>query len=188
MLDGNAIAPNELETNIVADPGAHRLEVVAPRSKPWRSDVVLSASRTVVVDVRLQAELPDPEPRVTHSDRRTLGYALGGTGLVLTGIGVGLLTHARALDLKSENTAVHAGNPPDPDLKALALSEYESAVKTQRWGLVVGSVGLAAVGTGLYLLLISDSSSNGSRSTIAGFGLLPSVQGDGARLELRRPF
>jgi hypothetical protein len=94
--DGEAVLPTSYGVGIAVDVGAHHIAAQAPGLLPWREDVQVpsdGAAITVRVPVLELAPAPSPAPAAAAepvppdpgSDgggRRTVGYAVGGVGIV----------------------------------------------------------------------------------------------------------
>lgn len=190
-LDGTVLPAGVLGTEIPLDPGDHDLLVTAPGKKTWeqarlsldasatpvhvRVDLVDGASAaaspaTTAADTPPQAAPPAEQP-ATRGGRadveRTLGFVIGGAGVVALGVaGYYGLT---ALSRKNDESKF-------PDGSQDRLTVYEQARTAQTWGFVFAGIGVAALGTGLFLVLTSHGSDGSVTATgQAGWHVAPSI-------------
>jgi hypothetical protein len=150
------------------DPGEHVITAVAPGRRKWSTRVTIAAGAspspvTVPVLAVEAAVTPSPPPAApaasgavpataegpeasSGSSTRTVGLALTGVGAV--GLAVGAAFFIRTGSLVSErDEAASEGDREGRDDK------HESAKSSQVAALVAGSIGVAALGTGLLLFL-----------------------------------
>lgn len=200
-LDGTVLPAGALGTEIPLDPGDHDLLVTAPGKKPWEQSKLSLGPSATTVHVRVELEdeapaaapptaapatttdaTPQPAPALTDTrgpdtqaseqpssgggdTKRTIGWIVGGAGLVALGVaGYYGLT---AISRKNDESKYPAGSQD-------RLTVYDQARTAQTWGFVFGGVGVAALGTGLYLVLTSHGS-NAPAATGQGWHVTPSV-------------
>jgi len=192
-LDGTVLPAGVLGTEIPVDPGEHDLLVTAPGKQPWeQSGLSLGPSATTVhLRVELQDQAPAAAPPTaarattasttppapasnledtrdvqhpgeqppsggTANAKRTIGFVLGGAGLVALGVaGYYGLT---AISRKNDESKYPAGSQD-------RLTVYDQASSAQTWGLVFGGIGVAALGTGLFLVLTSHGAAAPAAAT-----------------------
>jgi hypothetical protein len=94
--------------------------------------------------------------------QRTVGYIVGGTGVAA----IALAIYQQSVALSRDSLSQDAAANTDTDVQATASELHEQAKQAQTYALVFGTVGLSAVGVGLYLLL-SSSASDASRGQSA---------------------
>lgn len=160
-IDGAPVPVSTTPRSIELDPGEHHILASSPTSLPSESKVTLAEGREVEVMVALEttgASKPPPpvvaEPPAVESPRRdhTLAYvALGAGGvLVVTGL---VLLGIREGDISDIKKACGSnGTCPSAERESLQ-SSHDQAALFGPLGIGVGLVGLAAAGTGVYLLL-----------------------------------
>jgi hypothetical protein len=166
--DGTALAAVALGTAMPIDPGVHHVEVRARGFAPWSADVEIAGGerRELVVGplVRLDTssvETPVPPPtsspveterrgvdgeRHGLSPRKIVGYSLGGTGIVMLGVGTVAGVLAITKSARSEELCAPRCNEEGYTLNG----EAKTAADVSTVALVVGVVAASA---GLYLLL-----------------------------------
>jgi hypothetical protein len=139
-LDGIALPPSVLGTEIPVDPGKHDLAVTAPSKKAWeRPDLDVGSGPPLRVRVELEdapptpsssppgaapATTPQPSPFGSFSQRwpAWIAFGVGAAGLVTGGIAGGL-AFAKASDAKSGcqgSVCPQAGKGPADSAKSLA--------------------------------------------------------------------
>jgi hypothetical protein len=160
-IDGAPVPASTAPRSIELDPGEHHILASSPTSQPSETKVTLAEGREVEVMVVLEtvaaAKQPPPvvvEPPPVEAPRRdnTLAYvALGAGGvLVVTGL---VLLGIREGDVSDIKKACGAnGTCPSAQMASLQ-SSHDQAALFGPLGIGVGLVGLAAAGTGVYLLL-----------------------------------
>jgi hypothetical protein len=159
-IDGAPVPASTTPRSIELDPGEHQILASSPTSQPSETKVTLAEGREVEVMVVLEtaaAAKPPPlvaEPPPVEGPRRdnTLAYvALGAGGaLVVTGL---VLLGIREGDVSDIKKACGAdGTCPSAQMASLQ-SSHDQAALFGPLGIGVGLVGLAAAGTGVYLLL-----------------------------------
>jgi hypothetical protein len=161
-IDGAPVPASTTPRSIELDPGEHHILASSPTSLPSETKVTLAEGRevevTVVLEPTVAAKPPPPpvvaEPPPVEGPRRnnTLAYvALGAGGaLVVTGL---VLLGIREGDISDIKKACGAdGTCPSAEMSSLQ-SSHDQAALFGPLGIGVGLVGLAAAGTGVYLLL-----------------------------------
>ena len=180
MLDGRPLVREAWGTGLALDPGRHKLEVSAPGYTPWTRDLNMGpSSGTDRIEVpklekawdAMAAPAPappmppaDPKPAVvaepehaqpaagsSKSTERTIGYVVGGVGIV--SIGAAIVFAARTSSFASDRDAACPSG--QPCFKQSAFDADQDAHVSQQWMLVTGAAGIALAGAGLYLVLTS---------------------------------
>jgi hypothetical protein len=182
-LDGTTLPPGVLGTEIPLDPGDHKLEVGAPGKKTWRQDQLNLGPSAVVTRVQVTLEddpnaapggaasakgsaavvgvstgagtgtgtgqPPRPEQPVTSGmpTKRLIGYGVGGVGIV--SIGIAVAEELTSIGRNNDLSQYPAGTPERQQVS-------DESSQAQMYAIIFGGVGLAAVGTGLYLVLTSN--------------------------------
>ncbi len=181
-MDG-ALLVEKLDGNgIPVDPGPHKLHVSAPGILPADRDVLVSQGEKnrvvqIVVDaapVPVAAAPPAPKPEPASGggvDRKTLGYLLGGLGVV----GLGSFTFFAVQGKSSEHTLEKTCKPNcSGDQVSSVRSKYVVA------DISLG-VGLAALGVGAWLVFFDDSAApQPEKSARLAVGVRAVAQGAGA--------
>jgi hypothetical protein len=180
---------------IELDPGEHTVQATAPGSKQYESKVTLTEgveSAVVVGLVPLEVEKPPP-PKTpeTPTKNNTLAYvALGAGGVLLvTGVALLLVREGKISDLEK---ACPNGNCPASKKNDLE-STRDSAELFGPLGVTLGVIGLAAAGTGIYLLVRTPKTQDPANGTTtpapnAGLRLGPKPVPGGAMLGLSTTF
>ncbi|HEY6077369.1 MAG TPA: hypothetical protein VIW29_01115 [Polyangiaceae bacterium] len=161
MFDDHPVPPALLGVPKPVNPGAHRISARAPGYEPYSYELTLAEGAAQAIEIALSpvkpaaASVPRSAPAPAPSDKRTGASTLtisllAGGGVALA---VGAVTGIVALNRKhSLDTACNPGCPSDmaSDLDSFRLNRTISYVSF--------GVGIAAVGTGAYLLLHKSSS------------------------------
>lgn len=173
-LDGTLVGEGTLGAAVPVDPGEHQVTATAPSRKMWSTTVTVArgpSTVTVSVPPLLADEPPPPSPvssdpqaaepngdrveaDVSSAAPRTIGWVLIATSAVAAGVGTGF--GLRAASQSSDANAVCPGRtcPTAEGVKMHDDAKVSALLSTVAFG-----VGIAAAGTGLYLLLSSKSSS-----------------------------
>jgi hypothetical protein len=213
-LDGVALPPGALGTEIPLDPGNHAILATAPGKKNWeQANLNLGPSATTVhVRVELEdakpAPAPDPLPLPTPSpvapaaapappapepeaaspvDQGSTLDPKAIAGFAVGGVGIvalGFATYYGVTALSRKND--EANYPAGSEDRLLV---YDQASGAQTAELVVGGVGLVCVGVGVYLVVSSLSHrSNVLPPVTSGLRVLPSAGPGGGGLSLSGVF
>ena len=158
-IDGAPVPATTAPRAIELDPGEHHILANSPTSKLSESKVTLTEGGEVEVMVALEpngpATPPPVEPPVAETSHRndTLAYVAIGAGgaLLVTGL---VLLGIRQGDVSDIKTACGADGacPAGADRSSLQ-SSHDQAALFGPLGIGLGVVGLAAAGTGVFLLL-----------------------------------
>jgi len=164
--DGVELGAASLDTPLPVDPGPHSVTATAPDHEPRVFDVVLREAESQSVEVEPGAKRAKgvvtevTSDQAPSSNQKTVGYVLGGVGLV--GLAVGTVAGVMVLERKSTVDA-------NCDSAKRCNSEGFDAAESGRTlgvvttaGLVVGALGLAS---GAYLIL-SSSKEQGPRTAL----------------------
>jgi hypothetical protein len=137
------------------NPGTHRLSARAPGRAPYASQITLAEGGRETVQISLEAAVAPSRPAAPaatarHRTSPLTFVLLGGGGLAIvagTATGIAALSHKSSLD-----AACKPGCPTN-------MSEELSAFRRDRTlSYLAFGVGLAAAGTGAYLLLHESAS------------------------------
>ncbi len=86
-----------------------------------------------------------------HTTMRAIGYVTGGVGVALFGL---TAYYAVTAGSRSSDSNAAASNP-DPNVKATSSTLYDQAKQAQTYAYVTGGIGIAAIATGVVLVLVS---------------------------------
>lgn len=167
--DGEPVARAQWSQVAPVDPGEHVVQAEAPGKKPWKT--VVSVGRggdTIVVSVPMLEDVgaptspaaaapqpsaspqPNDQPPSTTSvvSSRTLGWVVGGAGVLALGVGSGF-----GLAALSDHGGATSRCPSSPCTDATGVSMEDSA-KTKAWVADAGlGLGLVGVAVGAWLVL-----------------------------------
>jgi hypothetical protein len=185
--DGIVLGAAAWGTSSPVDPGEHAVDATAPGHKPFHATVTLApsaAGEIVVTELEREAVIAppapteppasvpvvgpprEPEPEPDGSGRRTVGYAVGGVGIV--GLGIGSIFGISALGKASD------ANSACPDTRcanADAVRTNDEAKTAATVSTVAFAIGAVAVAAGVYLVLSAPSSKKSAtaRALAGGF-------------------
>lgn len=179
-LDGKELAADELAAGIEVDPGEHVVSATGGDGK-GETKATLAAGETRSVTLKLVAKKYAKvvrKPATTTSSKRTIGFVIGGIGIVgLATAGItGAMLLSRDKQIK-DNCPNKECNREGRDL--IDGNKPLFAVNAVAWG-----VGVVGVGVGAYLVLSSKSGGETPTETAVGPALLPG----GAGIALGRSF
>jgi hypothetical protein len=158
--DGEEVPQAEWGVATPVDPGDHLIEVSAPGRPPWKTSVHVGpdgdAKVVVVPELAATHATASVEPTSAGGTSeppkqgdRTLGWIVGGAGVVA--LGVGAFFGVRALSDRHDATN---GCPSSPCSNADAISTNDRA-KTEAWVADVGlGLGVVGVAVGVYLVFV----------------------------------
>ena len=153
-LDDRPVPPALLGVPKPVDPGTHRLSARAPGRAPYAADVTLPEGDRQTVEIAFASPSPSSTPAAESAPRHQTSVLtivlLAGGGL---GIAAGTVTGVAALSHKSSLDAACKPGCPTNMSADLAAFRRERALSYVGFGL-----GLAAAGTGAYLLFHEGSS------------------------------
>jgi len=190
-IDGAALEAAVLGTAVPIDPGDHAIEATAPGKTPYKASFHVDAQASSIVDVPALVDAPvavtpppvvgephhDEAPADNGSTKRTVGYIVGGAGIVA--IGVGAYFGVRTLSLASD---VSSACPNGPCTSPDAIDKNSTAHTDALISDITIGVGVVAIAAGVYLILTSKPSHEANHSA---FQIVPtgSLHGGGAALE-----
>ncbi len=114
-------------------------------------------------------EMPNQEP-ASHT-RRTIGFILGGAGLVA--LGFTAYYQITALGRSSDSDAAAASS--DPAVQATSGPIHDQAVQAQTYAIVTGVGGLLAIGTGIVLVLTDRDRTSSPAPRSSSWWVAPNV-------------
>lgn len=200
-VDGKLLAENLDGTALTADPGAHDFLFEVAGQAPVSQQFVLhegekGRTERIVIGPAMPVPAPSsvsaagaPAKSVTPTDQSAPamssgeGASPGGTkrviGVVVGGVGIGLLglaTYYQATALSRDRDSDAAAASADPSVRATAHTIYGQASQAQTDALILGGIGVASIGVGLFLVLTSGSTSGSSEpAKAAGLSARPFV-------------
>ncbi|WP_394831064.1 PEGA domain-containing protein [Pendulispora rubella] len=175
QLDGESLGSVALGAAIPVDPGEHEITVSAPKKKTWSQKVKFEPgpgntrvpvppledpnAATQPANVFPKGEESTPSPAQSNT-RSTVGYVVGGAGILALGTGIffGLRAKSygdkadreqnKALDYNAEGRRTNAEIQHDA-----AMDDHDKAKTSQTIALVAGATGMVAIGVGVYLVV-----------------------------------
>jgi hypothetical protein len=182
VLDGADLPRSELDVAVPVEPGRHRLEVVFPdgRRQEHTQSLVEGESRVVTVggaDGSPATAVGDMRPAGTT--QRTLGFVVGGAGVVGFGIGVAFLVGSSGKE--GDMNSYRCSSIPCTGSDQVAIDRlYEEARSAHTAGILALTLGGAAVAGGIVLVLTAPS----NRSKAQGLRISPSPVLAGAAMTM----
>lgn len=204
--DGIVVGSGQWGVAVPVDPGAHRVVVSAPGKVTRELNLSLSergATRVVHVEPLEDAPVADtPSPvstrsatalepmppqadaegRVTESGTDSLGWVLGGAGVVGVGIGAVLAVSAKS---KYDDSLAYCDTADTNRCKAEGVSLRDDARARGNYATVAFGLGAAALTVGVVLIASSDDAPDSSSARLQ---MGPSVEPGAASWSLRGRF
>ncbi|HEX8789714.1 MAG TPA: hypothetical protein VF765_02100 [Polyangiaceae bacterium] len=200
-LDGTQLPGGALGTEIPLDPGEHDLVVAAPGKKKWeQSHLALGPSATTVhVRVELEDDTaaapaqaaapsppppsmaasttppedtpggapPGPEHPASSTDPKLVaGIAAGGVGVIA--LGVATYYWVTAISRNNDQNDYPVGSQE-------RLTVYNQAKTAQTWGFVFGGIGVAGLGAGAVLVIMSLHDHSTQPATAGSWHVVPAL-------------
>jgi len=198
-MDGQPLVERLQGTALSIDPGEHvfvftvegsaavqRTFVIQEGEKGRRERILLGGPGAAPALVPAPGTAPPgagaPAPGVamdTNSTARTTGYIVGAVGVGALGLAVFEQLTALSRDNKSNSAAAS----PNPAVRATASQLHSQATTAQTYALVASGIGIAAVGTGLFLIFTNSGDGTPKPSAVR---LVPTVGLGGGGLLLER--
>jgi hypothetical protein len=165
--DGASIGRAAWGTAAPIDPGSHVIQASAAGKKPWSTTISVGPKADVRVEVPVLDDAPRPapppsseaksrpkpqEPMQGPNSRRTLGFVLGGVGLVA--LGAGSYFGIKALSENNQATSLCPGVCRNPEAVSLNSDARTHATVAD----VVIGAGIVALAIGGILVLTSSGS------------------------------
>ena len=161
-MDGAPLVDHLDGTGIEIEPGEHTFAFAIDGQPELERHFVAhegEKARRVAVNFATSAtEKPAPssdaEPKAASggpgaSTRRTVGFVVGAAGLAALGLAV----YYQATALSRSNESNSAAGSADPNVQATSGTLHDEASQAQTYAIISGAIGIAAVGTGLVLVL-----------------------------------
>lgn len=192
QIDGAALAEQAWGVAMPVDPGQHVVRAEAPGKQPFETTLEAAAGSSAGETVEIPALAAVADAGVSgggvaagdstasggSGSRRTLGWVVGGVGVV--SLGVGGYFGLRALSRWSDrNNACAGGCTPEAKV---AGDEAGTAATISTVGFGVGLVG---IGVGTYLLLSSGGEKEAAHDVGSKVTWVPVATQDGAGLLVR---
>ncbi|MFO0749165.1 MAG: PEGA domain-containing protein [Myxococcota bacterium] len=152
-LAGQPIGKSPLES-FPYEAGVYQLEVRARGYKPDMQEVVIVQDEVATVNVSLEVDKTvGPTEPASGGVPSWIGWTLVGTGAVAGGVAT-YLQFGKAFPTQKDANALPVPPAGEPDTEYQRL--HKKAVGYQTAAIVTGLVGVALVGTGVFLLLAED--------------------------------
>jgi hypothetical protein len=182
-VDGEEVPPARWGSGLPVDPGDHIVDATADGQAPWKTSVHVGDNadqQTASLPPQMNGVPPaatatatttaPPEQSPPSNTTRTVGFVVGGAGIVA--VGVGAYFGVRALGDRSDATGLCPSSPcTDPN----GVSKNDSA-KTEAWvaDFAIG-LGLVAVGVGVYLAFVRHDGPTTTNPATGAVSLVPIV-------------
>jgi hypothetical protein len=199
---GVAVAAGALGSEIAVDPGDYEIRAEAPGRKSWSGKVTVppdgatasiaipalevGSGEAAAVPAAAPAAAPAGSADATgdigvepSSSSKTIGFILGGVGIVGVGVGVFLGLAASSQTSDAENDSSLCPNKVcTPDgRKEIDEAEQKALVSTIGFG-----VGIAALAVGTVLIVTAPSSESAQRPKRRGVAVVPAAGSHGGGL------
>lgn len=186
--DGDDIGVGSLGVALAVDPGDHQIEVSAPGYKTWSTKITVGKQATQKVSIPALEQAPESAPAApaaatsappthdqgvaTTGSKRTIGYVVGGVGIVGIGVGTvfGLMASSQASSAKDDPSLC-----PGKVCTPAGRSEIDSAKSKALISTIGIGVGAAALITGAVLVLTSGSGSTTAPANSAALHVTPAL-------------
>jgi hypothetical protein len=151
-VDGEKIAPDEVRSDVVVEPGPHRVDIAGRSLQPAHSSVSVEQGHRVVLTIELK-----PAARFERSyTRRNVGIGLiAGGGAVGIGAIVTLLVRQNLIDTIQSDCP---GNVCPASLHDSIESMRSTATALMPLAVILGGVGIVAGGIGITLVALGPTS------------------------------
>ena len=169
-IDGTIIGASPLPAQTIAG-GVHTVTVDKEGFIRFARDVEVSEGQRAELDAQL---LPSPEFQRAYEQKtrreRTIGYALVGVGgaSLAGGVATLVVSMTQAKSLNKDVTAYNAAGATSPTQYASLNSRRQAIGTLDIVTLVLGGVGVAAIATGVAVLVTSDNPNKYNTSVKVG--------------------
>ena len=169
-VDGTIIGASPLPAQTIAG-GVHTVTVDKEGFIRFARDVEVSEGQRAELDAQL---LPSPEFQRAYEQKarreRTIGYVLIGVGVasVVGGVATLVVSMAQAKQLNKDVTAYNAAGATSPSQFASLNSRRQAIGTLDVVTLVLGGVGVAAIASGVAVLVTSDNPNKYNTSVKVG--------------------
>lgn len=167
-IDGAPIGKAAWGMSMPVDPGKHAIEASAPGKKPWNGQIEVgpeadkkSIEVPALQDAPVETKTTPTTAPATDAgggSKKTIGYVVGGVGVVA--LGVGVVFGISAFSKWGERN----DNCPNDVCNAKAKEAGDSAKTAANIANVGIGVGIVAIGVGTYLILSSPSAEKAASS------------------------
>ncbi len=180
-LDGDALPADRFDNAFAVDPGPHSLEISAPDRETWKHpfDLAPASNETINVPELAPATAvattkpvppaaetaPPPAREEAGSSRKTVGFIVGGAGIVA--LGVGAFFGVRAIGKKSDVDDQCGDDRAVCRNFSAGHDAYEGAQSSALLSTILVPVGLVATGVGIFLVVTSPKSSSSASVILA---------------------
>jgi hypothetical protein len=183
QLDGSPLAAATFGSELPVDAGEHTLSAAAPGRAPFEQKIRMAEGARQTVEVRLLpgtgAPPPPPPPDAGGEPLYLPGGLLVGGGAAAVAVGAVLVALAQS---KEGDVDERCGGPERLSCPIAEQSDIEGQLDTagtfRAAGFAVGAVGVAAVVTGVVLLIVPPESGSGTALRVV-------PAGESVALELR---
>jgi hypothetical protein len=182
--DGAAVPSSMWGMSVAVDPGEHTFEASAPGRKPWRSQIVAEAGKSVKVTVPdlevdpkttpvgkatstettpvAKGKAPEPTPPASTGlgGQRIAALVVGGVGVVSTAVGGYFALRARAANDRA-NCDEYNTCPTQAD-----IDERAKAIKLANYATYAMTGGLIVLATGVVLWVTAPSKSSTDSASV----------------------
>lgn len=186
-IDGTVLDRAAWGTTLPLDPGTHTIQVTSEGYAPWEKKVDASQGGTEKVTIELQKpEAAVPQLQATDTVEKPKAHGLdpklagGVTALAVGAVSFGIAVGFGA-DMASNTSNRDKLCPPgQPCYQQAAFDADHAARIDQQWMFVLGGIGVAAIGAGAVLIVLSVTSKPEPEKH--GIALRPWVSPTGAGL------
>jgi hypothetical protein len=187
-LDGRSLPSAATGVPLKVNPGKHTVVVEAPGYKKGSAEATVAEGEAKSVRIAMEADAsaapvaavapvpaggaaapsttsspPADEGTGPNTTKRTVGFIVGGAGLVSLGAAAYFFVNAGAKDDDSNAAAASS----DPAVQATTHDLHEDAKSSQTMGIVFSAVGGVALITGAYLIFTSGGSKASASVAVA---------------------
>jgi serine/threonine-protein kinase len=168
--DGRALPDGVLGTAFPVDEGTHRIDATAPHRRSWTTTVRVAARARAEVkvpelEIEPQKTRPEEPPARDGSTQRTIGFAVGGAGIVALAVGTFL-----GLSAISEYHDADHNHCSAVDCDPTGVKLTHDARTDATWSTIGFAVGIAAVAGGAVLVWTAPHGSTTAVTTSIGVG------------------
>ncbi|MBE7480144.1 MAG: hypothetical protein HS104_09185 [Polyangiaceae bacterium] len=171
FVDGVEYDAESLGASIEVNPGEHVVELAVPGKPRQRRGVDVKEGQELDVAAG-DAEKKPVEPSGRKPPYRTLGYVLGGVGLIALALGTGSYLEFRDTESEREGICPSEQNCTKEEIAQDARLEQDADAVGRLAAIEIGT-GLVAVGAGVFLLVYTPS--GGDKRRVGSVRVAPVV-------------